>query len=430
MNSWVPPELPPVPDRTSKKKFDGAWYHRYRLIPKKWNLFVGFRIFFLLILLGGAGGAGVVYFYLKDLGLLNSDPERFSSLLTWKPADNTEIFDAKGKKIAELFSSYHIYVPYQELPEPLIQAIIATEDRNFFTHIGVDPVAMARAFLVWISSGTFKYKQGASTITQQLVRHFFLPKEKTLNRKIREIILAIELEKVMPKEKIIEIYVNSLFLGHGAYGVGAAARRFFDRKLSSLKLHEYALIAGLFQSPSRFNPHKNPGKARKRQIQVLNAMVSAAFITELEADFWKGKKLKYRSYQSSWGEIAPYFVDYVSEEAKSRLNLSSLKNKGLRIYTTLDQSVQKKAEQTLRESVELFEKTEELTRKWRRGLSESFALEAAILITNHRNGDIEAMVGGRDYGTSRFNRCVQAMRQPGSAFKPVVYSLGLLKGMK
>ena len=427
-------DLPPFPENQSGWAQIISLLKKYRIIPRSSGAFgsivrVTAVLSFLITGLLVVGGV----FYLDEFGMFSVNKSRFSPILSWKAADNTLIYDRDGNKIGELFSNYHIYTPYEKLPSHLINAIIATEDREFFTHNGINPKSMIRAAWVYLSSNRKHFTQGASTITQQLVRHFLLPKEKTISRKIKEIILALKLEKLISKEKILEIYTNTLFLGDGAYGVGAAAKRYFDKPLTELELHELALIAGLFQSPSRYNPHRFPSRAKKRQKHVLRSMLAGGLLGPKQVRFWAQKPLQYKSYRSLYGAKAPYFVDYIKEKAKNLLDSANIKNKGLRIHTTLSPHLQNLAEEALSNQAELLNKVEqdrEQVEQESKSSSNKSKLEAAMVVTNPKTGEILAMVGGRNYRRSKFNRAVQAKRQPGSAFKPIVYSLALELGSR
>lgn len=345
--------------------------------------------------------------------------EGLETIVNWKGFDNTIVYDRKGGILAERFSRYHVYTPLSRIPETLQQAVIAIEDRNFWQHDGWDPESIARAAYVYLKDPQAPFKQGASTITQQLVRYFLLPKDKSLWRKVQEILLARELETRLPKRRILEIYLNALFLGDGAYGVGAASQRFLGKSLETCQTHELALLAGLFQAPSTLNPHLNPEKAKARQVQVLKAMAAVGDLSPSQAEMWEGKKLLIHAYQPLYGQRAPYFVDYAIEEARHILEKTSLKNKGLRISTSLDPELQKLAEEAIVKNEESFIDAEEHS---------SHKLEGALLAMDPRRGEILAMVGGRDYASSQFNRTSQSKRQAGSAFKPIVYSLALSQG--
>jgi penicillin-binding protein 1A len=401
---------------------------------KKWlHALVVIRILVIAGVIGGIGFAVGGGMWLKEIGFFNPSIKRLSVLIDKKYQDNSLVYDRNGEKIGEFFNSYHVHVPFKEIPKHMRQAIMAIEDRNFWNHKGIDPKGMIRAALSYLKQGS--YRQGASTITQQIVRNFVLTPEKTIQRKLLEIRYAIELEKHISKKKILEIYANSLFLGNGSYGIGAAAYRYFGKSVQELEPHESALIAGLFQSPSRYNPVRHPKRARKRQIQVLKSMYRAGFIPFVTAKKLIKKKLHYKEYVPMNQEVAPYFVDHVRGEVGEILKDrdESVKNSGLRIFTTIDLEVQKMANDAIKAKAELLNKAEERTallhrRYAKKGkkASRQASLEAAILSVDPRNGHIMAMVGGRNYKKkSQFNRTTQANRSPGSSFKPIVYSLAL-----
>jgi len=392
---------------------------------------MAFRITLICTVIMSIAAAGGLGTWLEEIGFFDIQQSRLEVLINKKYEDNSIVYDSNNKKIGEFFSSYHVYVPYEKIPKHLVHAIISIEDRDFFNHIGIDPKGMARAAFSYLKER--RYAQGASTITQQIIRNFVLTRQKTLQRKVLEIRYAIELEKLLSKEKIFEIYANSLFLGNGAYGIGAAAYRYFGKKVEDLQPHESALIAGLFQSPSRYNPAKYPKKARWRQKQVIKAMYAAKHLRFPEARKIIQTRLRYKEYVPFNQEIAPYFVDYVRNEIPKLLkDKKNMKTSGLRIYTTLDLEVQKMAEASLTESAKLLNKAEDhmalLHRRTAKGKNKTkeASLESAILSVDPRNGHIKAMVGGRDYKEkSQFNRTVQAQRSPGSAFKPIIYSYAL-----
>jgi penicillin-binding protein 1A len=207
--------------------------------------------------------------YLWSEGVFESEKEQIEKLTAAIIPDNSVVFDRKGVKIGEYFNYYHIQIPYDKIPKPMINCLLAVEDRQFFQHEGVNWTSIARAFLSVVTSG--RLKQGGSTITMQLVKNYLLTREKKVSRKLREIILAYYVEKNLSKERILELYLNTMYMGHGAYGVGAASRVYFGKSLDELNLAEYALLAGLFQAPSAYDPHKSPAAALKRQKVVLAA---------------------------------------------------------------------------------------------------------------------------------------------------------------
>jgi 1A family penicillin-binding protein len=369
--------------------------------------------------------------WLDTLGVFDVDETKLQLLAMQKPKDNSLVFDRNGEKIGEYFSSYRVFIPFEKLPQSMINAIIAIEDRNFWDHKGFDPKGILRAGLAFLK--TQRKKQGASTLTQQIVRHYYLTREKSIERKVKEIAISIQLERVLTKERILELYANSLFLGNGAYGVGAAAMRYFGKPGAKLATHEAALIAGLFQSPSRYNPSRYPQRARARQRKVLKAMYHAGYLSAEETKAELRKTLDYHVYKSLNAQIAPWFVDYVKDRAEELLGPQSrgINNNGLRIHTTLDSQLQKYAEQAMASVEPLLQETQKDVATLRKGnRREPANLEAAIISLNPQTGEILALMGGRDYAKSQFNRPIQALRSPGSAFKPVVYSLALERGKK
>ncbi|MDQ3233107.1 MAG: transglycosylase domain-containing protein, partial [Pseudobdellovibrionaceae bacterium] len=363
--------------------------------------------------------------WLQQTGVLHLDESRLTVIIDYKHSDNSLVFDRNGEKIGEFFSDYHVFVPFDKIPKPLIEAVLAVEDRHFFEHYGIDLRGIMRAFLASMRSRGFT--QGGSTITQQVVRNFLLSPEKTFERKIKEAILAIQLERHLTKEKILEIYLNALFLGQGAYGVGAAAERHFGKPLQELETHELALIAGLFQSPSRYNPHKAPDQAKRRQKQVLKAMVQAGSLTAEAHKVARKKPLVFKTQNQLNTTFAPYFVDAVQEQTEKLLT-GDVRGRGLRIHTTLDVHLQEDVNKVIEQSKDIFDGAVSKLVNVPKGTPK--IVETAAVVLDHKTGDILAIVGGRDYDRSQFNRVLKAKRQPGSSFKPVVYALALQSGMK
>jgi penicillin-binding protein 1A len=356
--------------------------------------------------------------WLYELGAFGGKATDLITITNHHPADNSIVYDRHGQKLGEIFSKHYVYVPYTEIPPFLVDAVLSTEDRSFWEHSGIDVKAMFRALLSRFRQD--ELIQGGSTITQQVVRHFLLTKERTITRKLKEITLARQLETKISKERILEIYLNSMFLGNGSYGVGAAAVRYFNKELHELDRSELAVLAGLFQSPSKLNPMRYPKRAKQRQLRVLRSMAQNHKLTQSEARKLGDKKLNYVEFSRTRFGSAPHFVDYIEELAENLLH-KNIKNQGLRIYTTLDSGMQRLAENALNKSIPNLVKMEERTGN---------KIEAAFLATDSQTGEILAMIGGRDYGVSQFNRAVQAKRQPGSAFKPAVYSLALSLGAR
>ena len=367
--------------------------------------------------------AGLLGSWLKSIGIFDLNEKNLSAIVDYKHYDNSVVFDRDDQKIGEFFSYYHIFVPYSEIPKEMIQALISVEDRNFFSHPGFDLKGILRAIISRVKGS--KLKQGASTLTQQLVRNFILTKDRTMERKVKEIILSLYLEQNVSKEKILEMYLNALYLGNGAYGIGAASQRYFGKPISKLELNEIALIAGLYQSPSRYNPSRFPKRAKKRQKQVLIAMVNTGRLSKVKARYWYKKPLKYKNYLNKNLSTAPYFIDYIQERTQELIS-KGVKNTGLRIYTTLDMKAQRAAQIAIKNAAENIKEAD----RYKISASIKNDTEAALLSTNPHTGEILSMVGGRNYKKSQFNRTVHAKRAPGSAFKPIVYSYAIKKGMK
>lgn len=370
--------------------------------------------------------------FILNQKILSAQISDIMKIQDWRPRDNSIILDRNGKVISEQFNEYHVYIPYEEIPKKMIDAIIAIEDRKFWEHTGIDIYSILRAAKTHLNPRHSGLKQGASTITQQVVKNLLLSNEKTITRKIREVVLSLYIEKVITKEKIIEIYCNTMFLGQGSYGVGAASKRFFNKDLKNLDFHETALIAGLFQSPGKYNPARYPDRAKERQQKVLLSMYESGVIGEKELGFLQKKKLNYKRYESSHGKIGPYFVDFAIEKSKEILKEKdySLKDSGLKIYTTLDSTLDTYAQKVLKSSGHVFS-TMEKSIVWDNKLRKPDAqvVEGALLVLDRRTGEILTMAGGRDYSESQFNRATNSLRAPGSTFKPITYALGLDKGI-
>jgi penicillin-binding protein 1A len=362
--------------------------------------------------------------YLWDDGVFGSESEQISKITSAIVPESTIVFDRNNEKIGEYYNLYHEFVPFEEIPKGMISALIAIEDRRFFEHKGVNWTSIGRAFLSLVTSG--KLKQGGSTLTMQLVKNYLLTREKKVSRKVREIILSYYVEKNLSKERILELYLNTMFMGHGAYGVGAASRTFFGKPLSELKTHEFALLAGLFQAPSSYNPHKNPELAIKRQKVVLTAMLNSGAISTAEAEFSKRQPLEFKPWTPLNQTVAPLYLEWVRQLVNENLGeeADSFNDRGLKIYTSLDKNLQLIANNSIQKNT-----SQLLALQSQLRLKKDDRVEASLLSLDYKNGAVLAMVGGRDFRESQFNRAVDASRSPGSAFKPVVYSLAFEKGM-
>ena len=296
-----------------------------------------------------------------------------------------------------------------ELPKSLPQAVMATEDRRFYGHFGLDPIGLARALVVNIREGAIR--QGGSTLTQQLAKNLFLTSERSYGRKIQELILAVWLEWRFTKEQILTIYLNRVYLGAGTFGVAAASERYFAKQPKDLNLYESALIAGLLKAPARYSPTASPERARMRTEQVLANMVDAGYLTEAEAAQAKRLPVGRGTYPTA-GLGGRYFADWVLDQVGSTIGYV---DRDLVVTTTLDPRLQRMAEAEVEATLAKY--------------SDKRDVNQAALIALGPDGRVVAMVGGRDYRDSQFNRATQALRQPGSAFKPFVYLAGLEAGI-
>lgn len=359
--------------------------------------------------------SGGAFLFLREAGVFEPDDHLIEKVTGHKTRSNTVVLGRDGSKIGEFYEVDRQFVPFDQLPPDLVDAIIAIEDRNFWNHIGFDPKGILRAATANLTGG--KTMQGASTISQQLVKAFILGNERTFERKAREIFLAMKLERLISKRRIMELYANEMFLGSGSYGVAAAAKRYFSKNLVDLQPHESALLAGLFQSPSAYNPLRHPGRAKARQKQVIDALYQSGKISAAVKREMIERPLRYQPWSSdSRAALAPWFLDHVREEATA-ITGRDIRGEGFVIRTTLDPALQNMAAIAIRDASGNFRRFENEGR-----------LESALLAIDSSTGGIVAMVGGRDYQLSQFNRAMSAKRQPGSVFKTFVYANALKKG--
>ena len=301
-------------------------------------------------------------------------------------------------------------VALEKMPQQLRQAVIATEDRRFYEHRGVDPIGTLRAVVVDVLAG--EKKQGGSTITQQYAKNAFVTQEKTLARKIKEALLAQRLERRYSKDEILELYLNTIYFGHGAYGVESASQTYFGKPVDTLDLAESAMLAGVIKSPGRYSPHLEPDAARDRRNTVLKQMLDQGVIDKTEYEAAVKAPIKVAALKST-STVAPYFVEYVKAQLAEEYGADALYRGGLRVRTTLDLPMQRAAEQAVAAY-----------------LKKPKDPSAALVTLDPRDGRILAMVGGRDFATQQFNVAAQGQgRQPGSAFKPFVLATALQEGV-
>lgn len=380
-----------------------------RIIKILRGFFVYGFIFLVFILLLGAGFVfGVIKNYSKDLPDVNK-------LKDFKPAETTKIYASDGTLIGTVFKENRTYINLSDVSQNFINAIIAIEDDKFYSHMGISVKGMIRA--AWANYRGESVKQGASTITQQLARSIFLTPEVSIKRKIREALLSIAIEKKFTKDEILELYVNQIYFGAGAYGIEEAAKTYFHKDAKDLDVAESAILAGLPQAPSEYSPDVNFEKAKQRQILVLNRMLELNYISNAEYKNSKDEVMTIYKPKSELQNLEyPYFTTYVLKELYEKYPSNLVLQGGLKVYTTLDIKTQKIAEKAIIDGV-------------KRNAPNYNANQSALVAIEPKTGYIKAMVGGTGYTEgNQFNRAWQARRQPGSAFKIFVYTAAVDMG--
>ncbi len=490
----------------------------FRLV--KWGII-------LLILAGLLAAAAAVtgYYYLSE------DLPRITSLADYRPPIISTMYSDDGRKIGEFFKERRIVVPLTEMPDMLKKAFVSAEDSRFYRHQGIDFYSILRAFIKNLKAGTIV--QGGSTITQQVAKSFFLTPERNYLRKLKEAILAYRIEKFLTKDEILFLYLNQIYLGHGAYGVGAAADNYFHKSVQELTLGECAILAGLPQAPSRYSPFHAPEKANQRRIYVINRMLAEGYITNTQAAAAIGQPINVHPRSNLYLDEVPFYAEHVRRYVERRHGTDALYRGGLQIFTAVNIDMQKIAreevEKGLREldkrigyrgplghltpaEIKKFNQTRQAeieaagglvpgrriravvttvsdkkrlarvrmgrsvgiihlkTMQWARkpnpkvsfkkahlgkisralkvgdvievALQKKFTgpdrwevhleqepeAQAALLCIEAETGQVKAMIGGRNFRNTQFNRAIQSRRQPGSAFKPIIYAAAIDKG--
>jgi penicillin-binding protein 1A len=358
------------------------------------------------------GAIGFMIFSAWDL------PE-VKTLEEYSPNITSRVYSSSNRLLAEFYLENRTPVSLDDVPKIMVNALIAAEDARFYQHFGIDLRGVIRAMIRNIRAG--KIIEGGSTLTQQLAKVLFLTPERSYTRKLKEMALALRIEQQYTKREILALYLNQIYFGSGAYGIEAAAQIYFGKPAKELNLAECALLAGLPRSPRHYSPFKSPANARSRRAYVLNRMVAMGDITTMQAEEAKKAPLPIQASVKAAGQ-APYFVEYVRQKVEERFGSSILYSGGLNIYTSIDDDLQSYAEQAVQSGLAKIER-----QKRKRGPT-SRRLQSALLAIEPSTGQIRAMVGGHDFNESQFNRAVQALRQPGSAFKPIIYTAALEHG--
>ncbi|WP_067620637.1 penicillin-binding protein 1A [Dissulfuribacter thermophilus] len=361
-------------------------------------------------------GIGCAY-----LGYMLLDLPEISSINSYRPKQVTEVLDRNGVPLAYWYEERRWVVPLSVMPEFLKDAFLAAEDARFYEHPGIDFLGIIRAFIKNIEAGTII--QGASTITQQVTRALLLSPERSWSRKIKEAILAWKIDHVLTKDEILEIYLNHIYLGEGAYGVEAASRTYFNKNVWDLTLSEAALLAGLTQAPSKYNPLKHFDRAKRRQLYVLRRMAEEGFITEEEMRDAIDEPIRFQKFKLDTPKGIEYFLQDLRKDLVRRYGEEELYTRGFIIKTTLDASLQERAYSEVQKGIK------KLLSRHPEDKSLKKHVRAALLAMRAETGEVLAMVGGLDFSKNKFNLATQALIQPGSAFKPVVYSAAMERGL-
>jgi len=483
-----------------------------------WSFLLG------LVLVICAAGAGLVLYY-----SISKDLPKITSLADYHPSIITTVYADDNRKIAEFFKERRIVISLNDMPRTLIDAFVAAEDSRFYKHQGIDFISIIRAFFKNLEAGTIV--QGGSTITQQVTKSFLLTPERSYKRKLREAILAYRIDKAFSKEDILYLYLNQIYLGHGAYGVQAASENYFDKPVKDLNLAECAILAGLPQAPSKYSPFRHPERAKQRQIYVLNRMVVEGYITNIQATEAINTKLDIKPRRNLYIEEVPFYTEHVRRYLEKKYGTDALYTQGLQVYTAVNLEMQKIAREEIQKGLSELDKREgyrgplehikpeaiesylqtlqaefdnqpladgamvkgvviavndrqdtvtvrlgntqgtialedmvwarkpdpevayhqvKLKRPsqalaegdvilvkvrgkaegkdtWTLALEQMPVAQSALMCIEAGTGLVKAMIGGRDFRHTQFNRATQSRRQPGSAFKPIIYAAALDK---
>jgi penicillin-binding protein 1A len=379
--------------KTTRKTNERDLFARTFAFCFKWGLVLGL---WMAIILGG-----ILFWYASELPNITKSMVFERRPTVFIKASNGEIVDRYGDLKGKI-------VDVNDLPIHVKQAILATEDRRFYDHFGMDIKGIARAFVVNIMRGGFV--QGGSTLTQQLAKNLFLTRERTIKRKVQELMLALQLERELTKDEILSAYMNRVYLGSGAYGVDAASRVYFNKSAKELNIREAATIAGLLKAPSRYSPNSNPEKSAARTKIVLQGMVDAGYVSEEGIAAYKKLPPSPRRKPSS-GESVRYYSDYIVSQLE---DLIGPVDQDITVETTLDKDIQREMEESITKAILKY------------GPDREVGQAAGVVM--RLDGAVVSMMGGRDYGMSEFNRVTNSLRPPGSSFKPIVYLTALENG--
>ena len=375
----------------------------------------GWGNFFVILLIVVSAltlaGAGVIFY------VFLGDTPSIAALKDYRPSIATRVYADNNELIDEFFLEDRKMIKMSDVPKVVIQAFVAAEDSRFFEHKGLDFASISRAFLKNVGAG--RIVQGGSTITQQVAKSMYLSPERSYVRKIKEAILAYKIDRYLTKDEILNLYLNHIYLGHGTYGIESASQGYFGKSARHLTLPEAALLAGLPKAPSAYSPFNHFDKARQRQTYVLERMYEDGYITKQDKDRALNTPLRLRSIKPK-EKVAPYFIEHVRRYIQEKYGSDVLYKEGLEVYTTLNIQMQKAANEAVEQGLAELEERQDY---------EPGLVQGALLTMDLKTGAIKAMVGGRSFTKSEFNRATQSRRLPGSAFKPFIYTAAFDKGL-
>jgi penicillin-binding protein 1A len=414
----------------------GIWSRTRDVWGRRKKLIISLAAVFCVLVVLLFAGIRTYDTYRQDLPSL-------AQLHNIEPSLVTKIYSSDGTVIKEFYTERRILTPLKKMPPYLIDALLATEDRRFFQHWGVNSLSMCRA--IWNSLWSGNRVSATSTITQQLARTLFLTPERTISRKIKEVLTSIKIERNYTKEEILEMYLNQSYFGRGAYGIQAAAQLYFGKNVEDLTISDCAVLIGIPKNPSRYSPINNPDLSLKRRNVVLESMKAFGRLSPELADFLESLPLEINPTSAPAGE-APYFTEMVRQYLEREYGEDSLYRAGLSVYTTLDLNMQKAAEEALLTELNARQQQMEKTHSLKDttytievmdstdavpGRKRVYRqIQGALVAIDNRTGNLLALVGGKDFGKSQWNRAVQAPRQPGSGFKPFIYTAAIESGSK
>lgn len=411
-------------DQPGNAPVSSSKFSKLKALARAHPFFSGIIVFTLFI---------IIYLFYLAQGMPN-----FTDLENYDPALVTRIYSEDGKVIHELYTYNRIYLPYDKIPEDIINALLATEDRDFRKHWGINLKRIPKALFVDLTHLSFR--QGFSTITMQLARNIYVKKigfAKNVNRKIREILTALEIERTYSKQEILEMYLNVSYFGHGVYGVEAAAKKYFGKDASDLTTDECATLIGLLKSPASYSPINHPKRSARRRNLVLHNMLVQGYLNAAQYDSLRQLPVVTHQVEDTGGE-APYFSEYIRQklnQLQDSLKVNVYED-GLNVYTTLNSKVQAIMDSAVARNMPNLEaRVRRNLQKWKEKneipdsvFNEKSKVQIAFVALDHHTGHILGMIGGRDFSESKFNRAVQARRQPGSAFKPFLYAAAIDNG--